>query len=130
MLWNMVYLVERAAHALRGHGQAIDDTLFQYLPLRRHGHPVRRQLATKRRWRSLPTTAIEAAWVYAINLDCEVAPSTTVLSSIESAHLWRRVCCDKDCSVPSDAELRSNSDVTQQNCRPKVTYGILEVSSR
>jgi Tn3 transposase DDE domain len=30
VLWNTVYL-ERAANALRGHGQAVDDTLLQYL---------------------------------------------------------------------------------------------------
>ena len=30
MLWNTVYL-ERAANALRGHGQAVDDALLQYL---------------------------------------------------------------------------------------------------
>ena len=30
VLWNPVYL-ERAATALRGHGQAVDDTLLQYL---------------------------------------------------------------------------------------------------
>ncbi|MEN8499514.1 Tn3 family transposase, partial [Escherichia coli] len=29
-LWNTVYL-ERAANALRGHGQAVDDGLLQYL---------------------------------------------------------------------------------------------------
>jgi hypothetical protein len=30
VLWNTVYL-ERAANALRGHGQAVDDGLLQYL---------------------------------------------------------------------------------------------------
>ena len=30
VLWNTVYL-ERAAHALRGNGLAVDDALFQYL---------------------------------------------------------------------------------------------------
>ena len=30
VLWNTVYL-ERAANALRGHGQGVDDTLLQYL---------------------------------------------------------------------------------------------------
>jgi len=30
VLWNTVYL-ERAANALRGHGQAVDEALFQYL---------------------------------------------------------------------------------------------------
>jgi len=30
VLWNTVYL-ERAAHALRGRGQAVDDALLQYL---------------------------------------------------------------------------------------------------
>jgi len=30
VLWNTVYL-ERAANALRGHGQAVDDALLQYL---------------------------------------------------------------------------------------------------
>jgi len=30
VLWNTVYL-ERAANALRGHAQGIDDTLLQYL---------------------------------------------------------------------------------------------------
>ena len=30
VLWNTVYL-ERAAHALRGNGHAVDDTLLQYL---------------------------------------------------------------------------------------------------
>jgi hypothetical protein len=29
-LWNTVYL-ERAANALRNHGQGVDDTLLQYL---------------------------------------------------------------------------------------------------
>ncbi|WP_298854249.1 Tn3 family transposase, partial [uncultured Aquimonas sp.] len=30
VLWNTVYL-ERAAHALRGNGHAVDDALLQYL---------------------------------------------------------------------------------------------------
>ncbi|MDL7288536.1 Tn3 family transposase, partial [Escherichia coli] len=30
VLWNTVYL-ERAAHALRGNGHAVDDSLLQYL---------------------------------------------------------------------------------------------------
>ena len=30
VLWNTVYL-ERATHALRGHGQTVDDGLLQYL---------------------------------------------------------------------------------------------------
>ena len=30
VLWNTVYL-ERTTNALRGHGQPVDDTLFQYL---------------------------------------------------------------------------------------------------
>ena len=30
VLWNTAYL-ERAANALRGHGQAVDDALLQYL---------------------------------------------------------------------------------------------------
>jgi len=30
VLWNTVYL-ERAASALRGHGQSVDDALLQYL---------------------------------------------------------------------------------------------------
>jgi hypothetical protein len=32
VLWNTVYL-ERAAHALRGNGHAVDDALLQYLSL-------------------------------------------------------------------------------------------------
>ena len=30
VLWNTVYL-ERATHAIRGHGQPVDDSLLEYL---------------------------------------------------------------------------------------------------
>jgi hypothetical protein len=37
---------------------------------------VGRQPAKKRRWKSLPTAVIEAAWVYAIDLASDVPPLT------------------------------------------------------
>ncbi|MCS6040307.1 Tn3 family transposase [Klebsiella pneumoniae subsp. pneumoniae] len=69
VLWNTVYL-ERAANALRGHGQAVDDGLLQYLLAARLGahQPDRRlPLAQQRQDRR---GQVQAATAAATGLAC------------------------------------------------------------
>ena len=69
VLWNTVYL-ERAAHALRGNGHAVDDALLQYLSPARLGthQPDRRlPLAQQRQDRR---GQVQAATTVATGLAC------------------------------------------------------------
>ncbi len=69
VLWNTVYL-ERAAHALRGNGHAVDDALLQYLsPLGWGAHQPHRRLPLAQQ-RQDRRGQVQAATTAATGLAC------------------------------------------------------------